>query len=79
MLEGQVAALSSGILEPYEAHQLLDNLKSSSMFRPDQYSYMLYPNRELAPFIEKNTLSKDFVQKSKLLQAMLADGDHSVV
>jgi uncharacterized protein YjaZ len=78
MLEGQVAALSSGILEPYEAHQLLDNLKSSSMFRPDQYSYMLYPNRELAPFIEKNTLSKDFVQKSKLLQAMLADGDHSV-
>ena len=76
MLEGQVAALSSGILKPNEAHQLLDNLKASAMFRPDQYSYMLYPNRELAPFIEKNTLSEEFVQKSKLMEAMLAAKDH---
>ena len=36
MLEGQVAALSSGYLSPKQALELLDGLKGSALFRPDQ-------------------------------------------
>ena len=57
MLEGQVAALSSGRLLPEEAHLLLDALKDSPLYREDQYSYLLYPDRQLPTFIHKNTFS----------------------
>ncbi|MGR5542176.1 hypothetical protein ACPV5V_26875, partial [Vibrio campbellii] len=36
MLEGQVAALSSGLLTPEEALNLLDTLFDSDMYREDQ-------------------------------------------
>ena len=41
MLEGQVAVLSSGYLSSKEALNVLDGLKSSALFRQDQYSYLL--------------------------------------
>lgn len=53
MLEGQVAVLSSGMLSPKEALKVLDGLKSSALFRQDQYSYILYPNKELPRFDKK--------------------------
>jgi hypothetical protein len=56
MLEGQVAVLGSGFLLPEEALDVLDALKKSKLFREDQYSYILYPNRELLPFMEKNII-----------------------
>lgn len=79
MLEGQVAALSSGMLPPAEAVQVLDALKASAMFRPDQYSYMLYPDRALATFIAKNTIPELFVQKSELFRQLVATGDTRLV
>jgi hypothetical protein len=72
MLEGQVAALSSQTLAPHEVLDLLNALKNSAMFRQNQYSYMLYPNRDLAPFINKNTLPQRYVEQSKLIQKLLA-------
>ena len=48
MLEGQVAVLSSGHLSAQESLDVLDSLKGSSLFRTDQYSYILYPNKEPA-------------------------------
>uniref|UniRef100_UPI00404ADE83 hypothetical protein n=1 Tax=Flavobacterium sp. TaxID=239 RepID=UPI00404ADE83 len=71
MLEGQVAVLSSGYLSSKEALSVLDALKSSKLFRTDQYSYLLYPNKELPKFIDKNTISKEAVANSKLLQHLL--------
>ncbi|MBT8204867.1 MAG: hypothetical protein KJO20_05780, partial [Eudoraea sp.] len=56
MLEGQVAALSSGYLSSRESLELLDGLKASDLFRADQYSYLLYPNKDLPLFAEKNTI-----------------------
>ena len=47
MLEGQVAVLSSGYLNATETLDVLNALKNSKLFREDQYSYMLYPNKEL--------------------------------
>jgi len=79
MLEGQVAALSTDNLKANEALHILDKLKESAMYRPDQYSYMLYPDRTLAPFIEKNNIPASFVENSALLKAMHAKGNESIV
>jgi hypothetical protein len=79
MLEGQVAVLSSGYLSPKKALKLLDSMKKSDLFRPDQYSYLLYPNKQLPKFLEKNNIPKATVTGSKLISTMLADGNNSLV
>ena len=50
MLEGQVAVLSSGVLSPSSVAEVLNALRASALYREDQQSYMLYPNRGLAAF-----------------------------
>ena len=79
MLEGQVAVLSSGVLTPGESLQLLDALRQSDLYRPDQNSYMLYPNKDLPRFLEKNTIPDDLVDKSQLLQKMIGDDNRAIV
>lgn len=79
MLEGQVAVLSSGYLSSLEALEVLDALKSSTLFREDQYSYILYPNKSLPGFIEKNRISTDQVMQSPLLQQLVADGNNELI
>ena len=61
MLEGQVAVLSSGALSAVQTCDLLDALRKSALYREDQRSYMLYPNRLLPAFLEKNVLPSDAV------------------
>ncbi|WP_372794091.1 hypothetical protein [Pontiella sp.] len=56
MLEGQVAVLSSGKLGAAESLDVLRALRSSPLYREDQHSYILYPNRSLQPFMEKNRI-----------------------
>jgi len=79
MLEGQVAALSSGYLTPKQALSLLDGLKRSSLFRPDQYSYILYPNKELPRFLKKNNIPITKVQQSELLQKLVKDNNKLLI
>jgi hypothetical protein len=79
MLEGQVAVLSSGYLQPKEALDVLNALKASALFRHDQYSYILYPNKELSRFVDKNNIPSISVEKSKLLQQLLADGNTQII
>jgi len=79
MLEGQVAILSSGNLNPEQSLTLLDALEKSDLFREDQYSYLLYPNRDLAGFSEKNNISSSFAQKSALLQKLVSMGPNGIV
>ena len=62
MLEGQVAVLSSGHLSAEESLEVLIALKQSSMYRPDQHSYLLYPNRRLPAFVEKNNIPAEGTQ-----------------
>ena len=73
MLEGQVAVLSSGFLNGKEALQILNALRNSALYRPDQQSYILYPNKELPKFLEKNTIPKEKVAQSKLLLRLIHD------
>ncbi|MBO6516094.1 MAG: hypothetical protein JJ975_06060, partial [Bacteroidia bacterium] len=79
MLEGQVAVLSAGSLAPYEALQVLDALKGSAMYRADQYSYMLYPDRQLPSFLKKNTWPEEKKNSSKLVSSLLKNGDRSLI
>ena len=79
MLEGQVAVLSSGYLSAKESLDVLDGLKASALFREDQYSYILYPNKTLPRFVNKNTIPKDKVAASSLLSKLVADNNHQVL
>jgi len=68
MLEGQAAMLSSGLLTADETTDLLNALRKSALYRTDQGSYVLYPDRQLPSFLEKNTLPEDLVAASPLLR-----------
>lgn len=61
MLEGQVAILSSRALAPTEAADLLDAMRHSALYRVDQRSYMLYPNRRRPAFLDRNNLPAEAV------------------
>ncbi|WP_299336290.1 hypothetical protein [uncultured Psychroserpens sp.] len=79
MLEGQVAALSSGYLNSDEALKVLDAMKHSKLFREDQYSYLLYPNKDLPRFMVKNTVPKQAVENSQLLTQLVTDGNTQII
>ena len=66
MLEGQVAILSAKTLSPSDAIKVLDALFSSDIYRPDQDTFMLYPDRTLTDFLDKT------VSPQLLLPAMIA-------
>ena len=57
MLEGQVAALSSPAFKTADLPEVGRTLESSQMRRKDQHSYILYPEKRLPLFLEKNRIS----------------------
>jgi hypothetical protein len=79
MLEGQVAVLSSGALSAQESVALLDALRNSRLYRADQDSYVLYPDRKLPGFFEKNNIAAGSIAKIKPLTHMIARGDSRIV
>lgn len=79
MLEGQVAILTSGLLTPTEADATFNALRNSKMYREDQHSYMLYPNRELPGFTEKNIISTKKVTGNKILSQLLDSGNRDII
>lgn len=79
MLEGQVAVLSSGKLTPTEAFEVIKALRNSSLYRPDQQSYILYPNKNLPGFLQKNNVPANAISSSAFLQQLLADGNTQII
>ncbi len=79
MLEGQVAVLSSGLLAGSESVDVLDALRDSDLYRADQYSFLLYPDRELPRFVDKNVVPKEAVIRSTLLPRLLEDENAQIV
>lgn len=79
MLEGQVAILSADYLSPKESLDVLNALKNSKMFRHDQYSYMLYPDRQLPLFIHKNSIPTEKVEESRLLKSLVEKKNTSII
>ena len=79
MLEGQVALLSSGVLTPEESLSLLLSLRQSTLFRADQHTYLLYPDRKLPGFRQKNNVSAEQVAGSQLVAALTTSGDRRLL
>jgi hypothetical protein len=79
MLEGQVAVLSSGYLNPEQALDVLVSLRNSAVYTERQHSYLLYPDRELTRFVDKNIIPKSCLDRSELLKKLIAVGDQSLV
>jgi hypothetical protein len=79
MLEGQAAVLGSGLLSADESLALLDTLRASALYRKDQSSYILYPDRRLPRFLEKNNLPAGAVEGSALLRRMAETDDRRIV
>ena len=73
MLEGQVAVLSSRRLNTEQAADLLDAMRQSALYREDQRSYMLYPARKRASFLDMNNLPKEAIALP-IVQRLLANG-----
>ena len=79
MLEGQVAVLSSGYLSSEEAVAVLTALRNSAIYTERQHSYLLYPDRELTRFVDKNILPADKVEQTELLKTLVADGNTDLI
>ena len=79
MLEGQVAILSSGLLSSEEALLLLDDLRHSLLYQPDQKTYILYPDRNIPGFLKKNCLSPEKVAGLELFSALIEQGENRLV
>jgi hypothetical protein len=79
MLEGQVAILSSGLLSGDESLALLEALGDSALYAPEQHSYLLYPDRVVPGFLEKNCLRADQVREIRLLTALVEAGDQAII
>lgn len=79
MLEGQVAVLSAGKLTPDEVAGLLDAMRNSALYRDDQQSYMLYPNKRLPLFMEKNNIPNEEINRIPVLKQMIEQSDNTIV
>jgi hypothetical protein len=79
MLEGQVAVLTSGVLPISKVVELLDALPDSSLYRADQQSYILYPNKRLPSFLEKNNIPSEEVKRIALLDNLVKSGNKSII
>ena len=76
MLEGQVAVLTSNKLNLEETVSLVGNLFTSSLYREDQDSFILYPNKVDFNFLGRNIVSKkynNYIDKNKFTKIFTKD------
>jgi hypothetical protein len=79
MLEGQVAVISSGYLKAEEVVKVLHAMRNSALYREDQNSYMLYPNKNLPGFLQKNSILKEDILQSELVKKLLEANDYRII
>lgn len=79
MLEGQVAVLSSSYISPEESLDILASLRQSELYRNDQHSYILYPDRRLPMFMDKALINEGDIQHSALLNTLINNDDDSII
>ena len=79
MLEGQVAVLSAGTLSGKEALEVLSAMRAGPLYCPKRNTYLLYPDRALPRFLEKNRIEPGRVERIPLLMKMAAAGDRRLI
>ena len=78
MLEGHVSILSSGFLGGKEAQKLLEGLQQSQLYTPEQNSYILYPDKDLPTFLEKNNIPEEEICDLHLPELLVKNQDNSL-
>jgi hypothetical protein len=78
MLEGQVAVLSCGLLSLAESVSLLDTLFASPLYTPGRRSFLLYPDRALPGFLQRNRLDVEALELP-VVQRLLEQGRTDVL
>ena len=76
MLEGQVAVLSSGVLNADASATLLEALFDSTLYRADHHTFLLYPFKSIEDFLSKGQVD---VQSSALLQQLVEADNRQLV
>ena len=71
MLEGQVSALSSGMVSPKQAIDMLNTLFKSDLYEKEQNSFMLYPRKNLKRFLEKNIIPDQIIKDCQLFKVLI--------
>ena len=79
MLEGQVSALSSGLIGGSDACEMLSALKASELYCEQRNSYMLYANKVLPSFLEFNRVELHKALDNRILKIMLSVNDHRIL
>lgn len=75
MLEGQVAAIASGWLTPAAALRLWRAMRASPLWDEQRRTFLLQPDRTVAPFLSRNRLPAAEAEAIGLLAALLVRGD----
>ncbi len=79
MLEGQVAVLSAGMLSGTEALEVLSILRAGPLYCPRRNTYLLYPDRTLPRFVEKNRIETGRVEEITLLRTLAGARDRRLI
>jgi hypothetical protein len=79
MLEGQVAAISSGLLSADEVTDVLHVMYGSALYREDVDSFLLYPATPPPPFLDKNRIPGELVESNPLLVTLRDGGSDDVI
>ncbi len=79
MLEGQVAALSAGALEPNEVVQLVDSLFDGPLYRADQNTFLLYPETDLPRFLDRGIIPPNLAERSEAIRIAVEVGESRLV
>ncbi len=72
MLEGQVAALSSGVLSATESLALIDSLYQSELYQQRNQTFILYPGELPPSFIKCNSISAQQLDRYPAVKATIA-------
>jgi hypothetical protein len=58
---------------------LLNSLRHSRLYRADQHSYILYPDRDLPGFLRKNCIDEKQVSGLKLIASLVENNNQSLI
>jgi hypothetical protein len=79
MLEGQVAIISSGAITPEKTADLYEAMMNSDIREKRQYSYILYPNKKLPFFTQKNCIFRKEAEQISVLKEMLKVNNTEII
>ena len=79
MLEGQIAALTSGMLGAADALALLNALEKSPLYSTRLGSYLLYADKNLPTFSARNRIAPNDIVRLTLVRKLIKKNDQRLI